>query len=510
MLKSYSTIEDTSSLKNKFSGLTYKLLGKTGLTVSACGFGSYRVDFRVQEHSDALEHALLNGINLIDTSANYSDGGSEVLIGNILEKLCNEKKIKREEIVVVSKGGYIQGKNFELAKKKKDEGNSYKEVTEYTENLWHCIHPDFLKDQITASLERMKLETVDVYLLHNPEYFLDSPVARLRNGQANELDLKELRVEYYRRIKSAFEYLEEEIHEGRIRHYGISSNSFVHNSESQTFTSLQICKEIANRVSERNHFSVIQFPLNLYETGAVKEKNQNGGTQTLLEYASQQNIGTIVNRPLNAILDKRLVRLADFEVDSQYTEMQEAQIIAEIQLLDSMENDFLENELPSVEMIDRNREAITAFLRGGKLVNENWKNFGTIESFNDLKKNFLIPRVNFAFTILLTSKDISEEAKDKLDKIARQINRVTLIIESIYGMMANERSKQIHDKLNSVLSEEEEWFTKLSLSAKSILTINSLDEISCTLVGMRQSNYVDEVLKCLKMENLSGAKKFFV
>ncbi len=502
MLKSYSTTEDTSSLKNKFSGLAYKQLGKTGLTVSCCGFGSYRVDFRVQEHSDALEYALLNGINLIDTSANYSDGGSETLIGNVLEKLCNEKKIKREEIVVVSKGGYIQGKNFELAKKKKDEGKEYKEVTEYTENLWHCIHPEFLKDQITASLERMKLETVDVYLLHNPEYFLDSPVA-------NELDLKELRVEYYRRIKSAFEYLEEEVIEGRIQHYGISSNSFVLNHDAQTFTSLQVCKEVANRISERNHFSVIQFPLNLYETGAVKEKNQNGGTQTLLEYVSQQNLGTIVNRPLNAILDKRLVRLADFEVDSEYTKLQEAQIIAEIELLDSMENDFLENEMPSVEMIDRNREAITAFLRAGKLVKENWKNFGTIESFNDLKKNFLIPRVNFAFTILLTSKDISEDAKDKLDKIARQINRIALIIESIYGMMANERSKQIHDKLNSTVSEEEEWFKELLLSQKSIVTINSLDEVCCTLVGMRQSNYVDEVLECLKMENLSEAKKLF-
>ena len=47
----------------------------------------------------------------------------------------------------------------------------------------------------------MKLETIDVYLLHNPEYFLDSPLAK-------EIELDELRHEYYNRIKKAFDYLE--------------------------------------------------------------------------------------------------------------------------------------------------------------------------------------------------------------------------------------------------------------------------------------------------------------
>jgi hypothetical protein len=65
--------EDTQKFSKINSELLYKALGKTGLTVSACGFGSYRVDYRVNEHFTAMEYALLNGINLIDTSANYSD-----------------------------------------------------------------------------------------------------------------------------------------------------------------------------------------------------------------------------------------------------------------------------------------------------------------------------------------------------------------------------------------------------------------------------------------------------
>src|SRR6478672_10655908 len=125
MIKSKADSKNTSDFCAKNPDLMHKKLGKTGLTVSACGFGAYRVDYRVKEHSDTLEYAILNGINLIDTSANYSNGGSEILIGNILEKLIYEGKIKREEIIIVTKGGYMQGANFEAAKKMKDDGVGY-------------------------------------------------------------------------------------------------------------------------------------------------------------------------------------------------------------------------------------------------------------------------------------------------------------------------------------------------------------------------------------------------
>src|SRR4030095_13017391 len=102
MIKGKASAEATEDFSEKYPGILYKTLGRTGLTVSACGFGSYRVDYRVQEHFRALEYAVSNGINLIDTSANYSDGGSEILIGNVLTDLINSGRIKREEIVIVS------------------------------------------------------------------------------------------------------------------------------------------------------------------------------------------------------------------------------------------------------------------------------------------------------------------------------------------------------------------------------------------------------------------------
>lgn len=501
MITSRATTQDTAIYAEKFPKLLYKPLGKTGLTVSASGFGAYRTDYRVNEHFDSLEYAISAGINLVDTSSNYSDGGSEILIGNVIGEMIKDGKIKREEIVIVTKGGYIQGKNLEVAKQKEADGNPYKEVIEYSDNLWHSIHPDFISDQISDSLDRMKLEKIDVYLLHNPEYFLDSPAAK-------ELNIDELRHEYYNRIKKAFAHLEKEVSEGRISCYGISSNSFVYLEEDRTFTSLELCLKAAGEVKPDNHFYVIEFPFNLFEKGALANKNQSGDTETLLELAAKNNLGVLINRPLNAIKDKKLNRIADFGTNPEYLKLEEAQIITELNLLDSMEEDFLKEYLEILKLSEQNSEAVNYFLKAGQILKENWKSFGSIENFNDVKKQFLIPRVNYAFTVMLRSPNITGEMKNRLDAIARQINKLMDIIETIYGLMANTRSKAIHKKLDKLVDENlYPDFKNLTLSQKAVLLLNSLPEISCTLVGIRQKKYIDDVAGSLKMPVIGSAKE---
>ena len=106
--------ESTKSYISKYPDIKSKVLGKTEFQASICGFGCYRIDDGIPQHQQALEKALLSGINLIDTSSNYSDGGSEILVGKVLNKLLAENKINRENTIVVSKGGYLQGSNLKL------------------------------------------------------------------------------------------------------------------------------------------------------------------------------------------------------------------------------------------------------------------------------------------------------------------------------------------------------------------------------------------------------------
>jgi aryl-alcohol dehydrogenase-like predicted oxidoreductase len=61
-----------------------------------------------------------------------------------------------------------------------------------------------------------------------------------------------------------------------------------------------------------HHFSVAQLPMNLFESGPLLEKNCGPGeTQSALEFAEAHRIGILVNRPLNAFVGNRLLRLAE-------------------------------------------------------------------------------------------------------------------------------------------------------------------------------------------------------
>ena len=83
--------------------LQYRAFGKTGFLASVAGFGGYRIDYRIAEHYEALVHAIRSGINLIDTSANYTDGGSELLIGKALRSVQESDGIRRDQLFLVSK-----------------------------------------------------------------------------------------------------------------------------------------------------------------------------------------------------------------------------------------------------------------------------------------------------------------------------------------------------------------------------------------------------------------------
>ena len=134
--------------------------------ISRFGYGCYRVNDLVDDHYNSLKKALLSGINVIDTSANYSDGGSEKLVGKVLRDIIQEQKINREDITLVTKGGYIQGQNLTVARDRINSGNPFSEVFEFNEKLWHCISPDFLEDQFERQFSRLGLNYAAVSYTH--------------------------------------------------------------------------------------------------------------------------------------------------------------------------------------------------------------------------------------------------------------------------------------------------------------------------------------------------------
>lgn len=82
--------------------MIYKMYGKTGLSVSAVGFGGMRFDISRSDDDNAqlLHYAFDRGINYFDTAPDYCEDHSEDIFGLALSKM----KSQREKFYVSTKG----------------------------------------------------------------------------------------------------------------------------------------------------------------------------------------------------------------------------------------------------------------------------------------------------------------------------------------------------------------------------------------------------------------------
>lgn len=461
------------------------------------GFGGYRIDDRVEEHYNALKKAVTSEITLIDTSANYGDGRSEILVGNVMADLISEGKIKREDVTIVTKGGYIQGQNYKFAHKKKEQGTPFQDVVELEEGLWHCISPDYLEDQINRQLFRLNQNDdygyIDVYLLHNPEYFL-------KWAELNDFDNMNTLEEYYLRIKKAFEFLEEKITEGKIRSYGVSSNSFPRSISKFDFTSLDKLIRCANEVKTENNFKFIELPFNILESNSILEPNHSG--RSVIDCANANGIKVLVNRPLNAISSKGLIRLADFE----FTEIKENELLRQVKFVCIMEDDLLRDKFDKFVIPFEDMKVIKSLLTFGENIKDNALTFGSYEHLTDTIENYFSPRLNYLMDYF-ESKISDDFTLENFNKYFKEVFRMFNYLSNFYRVFADKRAKYIHSVINEVIDEK---FHDLTLSQKSILLLSSIDGVDCVLVGARNEKYVDDVLKVLHHEKIDNARDVFV
>jgi aryl-alcohol dehydrogenase-like predicted oxidoreductase len=439
-------------------------LGSTGLKCYPLGFGCYRIMEGNAQHEAALRSYLDRGGNLIDTSANYGDGRSEVLIGRVLQDY------DRDRVIVVTKGGYIQGQNMTLARRRE-----FPEIVRYGDGIWHSIHPDFLATQVDMSLERMRLDMTDVYLLHNPEYYLEDQAHHKSVGDAE-------RDEFYRRVREAFRYLEEQVAAGRIRWYGVSSNNFPAPIMAQTRTSVERCWEAAKSVSPNHHFRIIQLPLNLYESGAALE--QNNGGKTVLEFAKEKGLAVLINRPLNAFYGNRMIRLADFlPVGQPPPGVDELRAILEPAW--RMEQELEQKH--GIPLLYGEGKGIAHYL--GTIVPQVKSPAQWEQAFYEY---VVMPIERWATECQQIYGDRPEgpEWAAWWDRFSKTLPAV---LEDI-GRFVGSSQQAISDDVRAKLEAADYPPTGESLSRIAANVLLSLDGVSCVLVGMRRPKYVEDAM----------------
>lgn len=126
-----------------------RIFGKTGWEVSEIGFGGWQLggEFGAVDEKDALGtllHAWEKGINFVDTAQMYGKGRSELMVGKAL------KEWRGEHIYVATKVQPV----------------AWPHPTEDHPAMEGRYPAAYLREQCEASLERLGVETIDLYQLH--------------------------------------------------------------------------------------------------------------------------------------------------------------------------------------------------------------------------------------------------------------------------------------------------------------------------------------------------------
>jgi uncharacterized protein len=498
-----ATVQGTAAYAVRMIGLAgdaalaggFTSFGATGLTTTRVGFGTYRVHAQEADHREALKKALRASCNVIDTSTNYMDGDSERAVGTVLADLIASGELRREEVVVVSKIGYVQGENLKLAEAREHSGRPYPDMVKYGDGIWHCIHPEFLADQLTLSLDRLGLLTLDVCLLHNPEYFLSEATHR------GKQDLATLRAEFYHRLEQAFTYFESQVAAGRLQYYGVSSNTVTAPAESPEATSLASMVEAAQAAAtsaglETHHFRVLQLPMNLFESGAALTANTGAaGRQTVLEYAQQAGIAVLVNRPLNAMPAPHsgIVRLADLPLEDAPID-----VVRQLDAVDALEQEYRDSIAPAMQQAKQGT-APAEFFNWSQELQRVRPQIQGLEHWEQLERQMIAPQVNQAIQTL--SRHLTGEPSERWE--AWRERYVPELLTLLRGMRrdATERSRArttaIAHALDPLLPDARRQST---LSRKALWILAWTPGVTCVLNGMRTPHYVDDTLAILKWE----------
>src|SRR5947209_5208414 len=163
--------------------MQYRELGRTGIRVSAIGFGGWAIGGAAEasgaplgwgrtsddESLSAIRRARELGVTFFDTADSYGFGRSESLLGIVLSR-------HRQDVVIATKVGVVRTSSGELRK-------------DFSKQ--HIFHA------VDGSLKRLRSDYIDVYQLHNPT--LD----HLHRGE----------------IQEAMEQLQDA---GKIRFWGVS------------------------------------------------------------------------------------------------------------------------------------------------------------------------------------------------------------------------------------------------------------------------------------------------
>lgn len=294
LIPDHATAEGTARFRDRFaSQLPGHFREVQGLWLSSIGLGTYLGDPTAEVdalYRDAATRAVELGTNVFDAAINYRHQRSERSIGAALAALISSGALRRDEVFISTKGGFLTFDSDEP-----DDPSAYFQEKLIEPGIvrpddvaagCHVMSPAFLENQIDASRRNLGIETIDLYYLHNPETQL-SQVSR---------------ADFYRRLKAAFQELERAVTQGKIRCYGTATwNAYRAGPDAREAISLAEALRIAAEAGgSGHHFRAVQLPHSLAMPEALVGSTQqlDGRRVSALHVAQARRLAVFASASL--------------------------------------------------------------------------------------------------------------------------------------------------------------------------------------------------------------------
>jgi aryl-alcohol dehydrogenase-like predicted oxidoreductase len=236
---------------------------------------------------------LEGGINVFDTALSDRMQTSERALGQALRRALREGGTSREEWVVVTKGGALTPspeRALDLTSTQRDLYATYVDsgILDPDDVVrGHAMTPRFLLDQIVRSRRNLGLETLDFYLIQEPE-----------------IHLRALGPDGFREsLADAFEALELAVSRGWIGAYGLATwDGFLVPDSDRSHLSVVDVFEVALDVgSADHHMRALQLPYGLaMGEGAILESQlgPDGHSRAILDSLRETGTAIFASAPL--------------------------------------------------------------------------------------------------------------------------------------------------------------------------------------------------------------------
>ena len=251
-------------------------LGSAGPEITTLGFGTwalagpYRFGWGAVDDKEsvaAIRRAVESGLSWIDTAPTYGDGHSEEVVGRALEPFA-----VGEDVLVFTKCGrpWRAGE------------------------VYYDLRPESIREECEASLRRLRVERIDLYQFHWPDYGTGTPVEESWGTMAELVD------------------------EGKVRWIGVCNFDVER---------LERCEAV-------RHVDSLQPPLSLLNRHALRE---------LVPWAREHGTGVIGYSPMASGLltgsfnRQGLGRLAEDDWRRRAAPFQEPQLSRNLALVERLE-----------------------------------------------------------------------------------------------------------------------------------------------------------------------------